>query len=162
MTKRTTAGGPQMPGDYGVYSPAGYWSHCAAAMKRATLVESLVALGFLQDEPEDGRSVFTLISMTGLVIYEEQSYVLFFFYSSIICTCIYYRHYGSSLLQNIYYHLFISIFYLYIIFNVARVARNAKCILRRSTSIRFILYKNFESNATNGTLRAGKLCNERR
>lgn len=28
----TTAGGPQMLGDYGVYSPAGYWSHCAPAI----------------------------------------------------------------------------------------------------------------------------------
>lgn len=40
VTKRPTAGGPQMPGDYGVYSPAGYWSHCTPAMKR-TLAESL-------------------------------------------------------------------------------------------------------------------------
>jgi len=72
MTKCTTAGGPQMPGDYGVYSPAGYWSYCAAAMKRATLVEFLVALGFLRDESEDGKSMFIFISMTDLVIYGEQ------------------------------------------------------------------------------------------
>lgn len=29
VTKRATAGGPQMPGDYGVYPPTGYWSYCA-------------------------------------------------------------------------------------------------------------------------------------
>jgi len=41
-------------------------------MKRATLVEFLVALGFLRDESEDGKSMFIFISMTDLVIYGEQ------------------------------------------------------------------------------------------
>ena len=33
VTKRSTAGGLQMPGDYGVYPPAGYRSHCSPARK---------------------------------------------------------------------------------------------------------------------------------
>ena len=36
VTKRSTAGGLQMPGDYGVYPPAGYRSHCSPARKRAS------------------------------------------------------------------------------------------------------------------------------
>lgn len=55
---RLTAGGPQMLGDYGVYSPPGYWSHCAPAyMKRATLVEllSLLSVSFEMD-PKTGEA----------------------------------------------------------------------------------------------------------
>lgn len=36
VTKRSTAGGLQMPGDYGVYPPAGYRSYCSLARKRAS------------------------------------------------------------------------------------------------------------------------------
>lgn len=34
VTKRSTAGGLQMPGDYGVYPPAGYRSHCSLGVER--------------------------------------------------------------------------------------------------------------------------------
>lgn len=91
-------------GLWGLYSPAGYWSHCAAAMEWATLVESLVALGFLRDESKDGSSMFTLISMTdSRNLWRMSVLTRFVFFMNRRCMYIYYRHYDSSLFQIMSY-----------------------------------------------------------
>lgn len=58
VTKRSTAGGLQMPGDYGVYPPAGYRSHCSLGVgkravrrkvDRSRLLEPTLSSDFFHD-----------------------------------------------------------------------------------------------------------------
>lgn len=153
-------------GIMGFIFPSGILILLCRGYEASDSLSSLVSLGFLRDEPEDGRSVFTLISMTDLVIYGEQSSrVLFFlpaFYRLVVCISsiyIYILHLHSigitdSLLQIVsYIAAYLSSHYL----RFDRVTTSAQC--KMYTPEVCILYytKSSESNATNGTSRARKV-----